>query len=307
MNDGVLVIGALNVDLVVVADRLPGPGETVVGPRLDKFGGGKGANAAIAAARMNAPVRYCGAVGSDDLGREALADLRSANIDVVDVAVLEDVATGTALIVVDSAGENQIAVAAGANAVVDPALVRSGVIRAAGWASCVLVSTEISSAAVEAAVTTARDLRLLCVLNPAPMRTDLVAAAHTASILTPNASELRDLCNVLAVPYSDIADAAVRVAQATGARLAVTLGAGGALVASPDGTTGPIPAVAVPDVRDTTGAGDTFNGVLAAGLSVGMTLTAASTRAVAAASLSVRHSGARSGMPSAEEVDAARL
>ncbi|CAM3292430.1 Ribokinase [Williamsia muralis] len=306
MNDGVLVVGALNVDLVVVADRLPGPGETVVGPHLDRFGGGKGANAAIAASRMNARVRYCGAVGSDDLGREALTGLRSANIDVTDVAVLEDVATGTALIVVDAAGENQIAVAAAANAAVAPALVRTAVTRAADWAGCVLVSTEISSAAVEAAVATARDVGLPCMLNPAPMRTELIASVHAASILTPNASELRDLCNALSISSVDIADAAVGVARATGARLAVTLGARGALVANPDGTTRPIPAVEAPTVRDTTGAGDTFNGVLASSLSAGMTLSAASRRAVAAASLSVRHSGARNGMPSAEEVDSAR-
>ncbi len=96
MSNGVLVVGALNVDLVVAVDRLPGPGETVVGPHLDKFGGGKGANAAIAAARMNVPVRYCGAIGDDELGREALVELRASGVDVTDVAVLDDTATGTA-------------------------------------------------------------------------------------------------------------------------------------------------------------------------------------------------------------------
>lgn len=307
MRNGVLVVGALNVDLVVTADRLPGPGETVVGPRLERFGGGKGANAAIAAARMGVQVRYCGAVGDDELGRDALADLRAANVDVSDVAVFDDEATGTALIVVDAAGENQIAVAAGANAKVDPARVRTAVTRASGWAGCVLVSTEISSSAVEAAVTAAREQSIPCILNPAPLRDDLVATVQVASILTPNSSELFDLCSALAIPDSDVGGAAVRVAQVTGACLAVTRGADGALIARPDGTSELIPAVVSSEVRDTTGAGDTFNGVLAASLSVGMHLVAAGTRAVTAASMSVRHSGARTGMPLAEEVDAVRV
>ncbi|OWY80218.1 PfkB family carbohydrate kinase [Rhodococcus sp. BUPNP1] len=307
MSNGVLVVGALNVDLVVAVDRLPGPGETVVGPHLDKFGGGKGANAAIAAARMNVPVRYCGAIGDDELGREALVELRASGVDVTDVAVLDDTATGTALIVVDAVGENQIAVAAGANAALTPALVRRAVERASGWAGCVLVSTEILPAAVEAAVSTASDMGLRCVLNPAPVRNEFIASAHAASVLTPNSSELRDLCAALSIPFTDVGDASANVARATGACLVVTRGDKGAIVAYPDGTIEPVPALQVSDVRDTTGAGDTFNGVLAASLSSGMPLGAASALAVTAASLSVRHVGARTGMPIADEVHAAHV
>ncbi|MCD2147385.1 PfkB family carbohydrate kinase [Gordonia paraffinivorans] len=307
MSNGVLVVGALNVDLVVAADRLPGPGETVVGPRLDKFGGGKGANAAIAAARMKVPVRYCGAVGDDELGREALAELSASGVDVTDVAVLDDVATGTALIVVDAAGENQIAVAAGANAALTPAHVRLAVERAEGWAGCVLVSTEISPAAVNAAVAAASEIGLLCVLNPAPVHDEVVASARAASVLTPNSSELRDLCTALSLQFTDVGEAAATVARATGAYLVVTRGSHGALVAGPDGTVDHLPALTVSDVRDTTGAGDTFNGALAAALSSGMPVGAASTLAVRAASLSVRHVGARTGMPFVEEVNAAHV
>src|SRR3954449_753296 len=116
MGGRVVVVGAVNVDLVVAADRLPGPGETVVGPGVVQHGGGKGGNAAVAAGRVGAAVTLVGAVGDDDTGRGALDELRAEGVGVDGVAVLEGVATGVALIVVDAAGENQIAVGAGANA-----------------------------------------------------------------------------------------------------------------------------------------------------------------------------------------------
>src|SRR4051812_45141237 len=109
MTGTVVVVGAVNVDLVVTADRLPGPGETVVGPGVSRSGGGKGANAAVAAARAGARVRLVGAVGDDDTGAGALAELAAEGIVVDDVEVLADVPTGVALIVVDAMGENQIA------------------------------------------------------------------------------------------------------------------------------------------------------------------------------------------------------
>lgn len=159
MTARVLVVGAVNVD-VVSTDELPGPGQNVVGASAERYGGGKGANAAVAAAGAGAEVRYCGAVGRDDAGSGAVAELRTEGIDVTDVATLDGVSTGTALIVVDRKGENQIAVGAGANAAVDPAAVRTAVARAAGWAGCVLVSAEITPDAVVAAVESAASHRI---------------------------------------------------------------------------------------------------------------------------------------------------
>ena len=121
----VVVVGSVNVDMVVHAERLPGPGETVAGGRLERSGGGKGANQAVAAARTGAVVALIGAVGDDDLGAEALGTLRAERVDVNAVAQLADVTTGVALIVVDRAGENQIAVASGANHEVTAAHVRA--------------------------------------------------------------------------------------------------------------------------------------------------------------------------------------
>ncbi|MED5803830.1 PfkB family carbohydrate kinase [Gordonia sp. Z-3] len=303
MTPGVLVIGALNVDFVVAAERLPRPGETVVGLRADRYGGGKGANAAVAAARAGAAVRYCGAVGADESGTLALADLRAEGVDVADVQTVDEMTTGTALIVVDPDGENQIAVGAGANAVIDPVAVRAAVARAASWAGCVLVSTEISPAAVAAAVAAAAEYGISCVLNTAPATPGLLRLFGYAPVVTPNASELCDLHSLVdGRPHATVEQKAARVAEHTNAPVIVTLGGDGALVVEPGGETTALRALAVGEVKDTTGAGDTFNGVLAHALAAGLPLLSAITQGVAAASLSVRHVGARAGMPTGDEI-----
>ncbi|WP_218595591.1 PfkB family carbohydrate kinase [Pseudonocardia oceani] len=290
----VLVVGAVNVDLVVAAPRLPGPGETVVGDRMERFGGGKGANAAVTAARAGAAVALVGAVGDDDLGAGALDELRAEGVDVTGVAVLEGRATGVALIVVDGAGENQIAVGAGANALVPS---RVDVPDGTG---CVLVSTEIADDAVLAAVRAASGVP--CVLNPAPVTDAVVAALDSGPVLTPNRGECLDLAGRLGVATDDVAEAARRIRERTGAAVVVTLGGEGALVV--DASVERVPAP-VATVRDTTGAGDTFNGVLAARLAVGDGLLDAVRTAVRAASLSVGAVGARAGMPAVGEIEAA--
>lgn len=289
----VLVVGAVNVDLVVAAPRLPGPGETVVGDGMERFGGGKGANAAVAAARAGAAVALVGAVGDDDLGAGALDELRAEGVDVTGVAVLAGRATGVALIVVDGAGENQIAVGAGANALVPARVdVPDGL-------GCLLVSTEINDDAVLAAVRAG----VPCVLNPAPVTDAVVAALDAGPLLTPNRGECLDLAARLGAATDDVVEAAQRIRERTGAAVVVTLGGEGALVVGSSVERVPAP---VATVRDTTGAGDTFNGVLAARLAAGDRLGAAVRTAVVAASLSVREVGARAGMPSAREIEAAR-
>ena len=125
----VVVVGSINVDMVVAAERLPARGETVAGGTLTRSGGGKGANQAVAAARAGGDVALVGAVGDDDLGAGALAELAAEGIDVSAVARLGDGPTGVALIVVDAAGDNQIAVASGANHALDPDAVRAAVAR----------------------------------------------------------------------------------------------------------------------------------------------------------------------------------
>ncbi len=300
----VVVVGAINVDLVVVAPRLPGPGETVVGGGLQTYGGGKGANAAVAAARAGATVHLIGAVGGDDTGIAALAELRAAGVDVSDVAVLAGESTGVALIVVDGRGENQIAVGAGANAAVPVDHIRQCLRSLLPTAGCVLVSTEIPAAAVAVAVEEAFTARVRCILNPAPVLPVVVELLARGPILTPNGSELSDLAMLVGDAIGSATADAQRIAAMTHHPVVVTQGGDGVLVVTADGVVQLVPAPPV-EVRDTTGAGDTFNGVLAARLAMGDDLATAVPVAVVAASLSVTEVGARGGMPTAAQIDAA--
>ena len=299
----VIVVGAINVDLVVAAPRLPGPGETVVGGGLQTFGGGKGANAAVAAARVGARVRLIGAVGDDETGAAALAELRNEGVDVSDVAVLAGEPTGVALIVVDDHGENQIAVGSGANAAITADHIERCLGAALPVAGCVLVSTEIPAAAVAVAVEAATLAGVVCVLNPAPVLPVVAELLSRGPIVTPNASELHDLMKLLDDDRSRAEDAASRISAISHQPVVVTQGADGVLLATGDSVVH-VPAPSV-SVRDTTGAGDTFNGVLAARLAAGDDLSVAVPYAVAAAALSVTEVGARGGMPTAAAIQAA--
>ncbi len=300
-----VVVGAVNVDLVVTAPRLPGPGETVVGAGLVSHGGGKGANAAVAAARLGGQVALVGAVGEDDHGTGALAELVEDGVDVTAVRRLSTVPTGVALIVVDEAGENQIAVGAGANAAVDAGDVRAALARLADRAGCVLVSTEIAGTAVVAAVELAAAEGLRCVLNPAPPIDEVVDALAWGPIVTPNEAEALALARLLgAAPQGPaaVSDAAAVISAASGAPVIVTRGAAGVWLHDAHGARA-VPAPRV-RVRDTTGAGDTFNGVLSSRLAAGEELDDAVRTAVLAASLSVTQPGARGGMPTALQLAA---
>ncbi|HEY6691325.1 MAG TPA: PfkB family carbohydrate kinase [Solirubrobacteraceae bacterium] len=317
----VVVVGSVNADLVVSVRQLPRPGETVSGGTFARHGGGKGANQAVAAARLGARVAFVGAVGNDDLGEEALRELAGEGVDVSAAARVEGVATGVAVIVVDERGENQIAVASGANAALtgdavaaaltplvaspagatepsygaEPAGVAAPPASSAGGgaaAGVVLLGHEVPEAAVVAGARAARAAGWTAILNPAPARP--LPAGIAGVLLTPNADEARALTG------EDDPEAAARaLADHTGAPVLVTLGPDGALLL--DDTAERLPAPAV-DVVDTTGAGDTVNGALAAELAAGIPLRDAARFALAAAALSTRAAGARAGMPRRHEV-----
>jgi ribokinase len=285
----VVVVGSVNVDLVVSAPSLPAAGETVTGGRFGQFGGGKGANQAVAAARLGASVSFVGAVGEDAFGDGALRELESEGIDVSAVVRRPGVPTGVALIVVDAAGENQIAVASGANAEV----AGEGVELPQGG-GVVLLGHEVPDAPLVAAARAAVAAGWRVVLNPAPAREIARDVLAARPILTPNASEAAQLTGA-----GDPAEAARRLRERTGAPVLVTLGADGALLLDEELERFPAPKV---DVVDTTGAGDTVNGALAAELAGGRPLRDAVAFALAAAALSTRAEGARGGMPRREEV-----
>jgi ribokinase len=309
----VVVVGAINEDLVAVAPRLPGPGETVVGPGVERHGGGKGANAAVAAARAGGAVELVGAVGADAAGATALDELRAEGIGLTGVVTLDHVPTGMALIVVAPGGENQIAVGAGANSALTADHVRAALSDLLPGAGCVLVSTEISGEAVAAAVQGAAKAGVRCVLNPAPVVPQVLELLAQGPVLTPNATEIEELATMLdgapvtgasGLDLSAVSEAARRIITLTGAPVVVTLGGDGALALAPDGWAEHLRPPAT-TVRDTTGAGDTFNGVLATRLASGDGLAVAVRTAMVAASLSVTRVGARTGMPQAAETDAA--
>lgn len=272
----VTVVGGINQDVTVRVERRPVPGETVVGDGPVTSAGGKGANMAVAAARAGAEVTLCGAVGDDAAGREQVAALVAAGVDVAHVAARPGVATGAALIVVTPDGENAIVVGTGANATLSD----DEVAAACAGADVVLAQTEVGPAPVEAAALTP-GIRL--VLSPAPVVPLAPEVLALADPLVVNEEE--------AIELAGAADAAT-VRAVTGARsVVVSLGAAGAAVAD-EGGVRRVPSPAV-DAVDTTGAGDVLAGTLAAALAEGAGLDEALTGAVAAAAASVTRSGAR--------------
>ena len=298
MSGAVVVVGSVNADLVVTVRQLPRAGETVSGGTFARHGGGKGANQAVAAARAGARVAFVGAVGADDLGDEALRELEAEGIDVSAVRRLDDVPTGVAVIVVDERGENQIAVASGANAALTGKAVTAALAPLLTGDGVVLLGHEVPPEAVAAGAAAARAAGWQVILNPAPAR-ELIDGLDGV-FLTPNADEARRLVESGGSSATDDVEAvALALAARTGAPVLVTLGADGALLAD-DG----VQRFAAPPVRvvDTTGAGDAVNGALAARLAAGDPLHEAVRFALAAASLSTRSPGARAGMPRREDV-----
>jgi ribokinase len=284
----VIVVGSVNIDLVVTVERLPAPGETVIGGRFARHHGGKGGNQAVAAARLGAPTWFVGAVGDDEFGRSARSALEAEGIDTSELRTVGDAATGVAFILVDAAGENSIAVAGGANAALTEADVAAALARLApSTGDVVLVGHEIPTRTAAAALLAGRDGGATTILNPAPASGLDGATVALAELLTPNDGEL----------------ATLRSAGIEPARVLVSLGDRGAELRTPEATIA-IPARQVA-VVDTVGAGDTLNGALAASLAGGHRLEAAARRAVTAASLAVTKAGAREGMPTAAELDSA--
>jgi ribokinase len=292
----VLVVGSVNVDLVVRAARLPRPGETVTGGHFAQHHGGKGANQAVAASRMGASVTFVGAVGDDEAGAAALAALRSEGIETSRVVVLPGVATGVALIVVDSEGENQIAVASGANALLDSGRVGAALAGHDMPAGGVyLANLEVPDDALLAGAEFAYRHGSRVVINSSPARPLPAELLAMRPIIVVNAGEAEALSGEARPELAGRA-----LAARTGRTAIVTLGAGGALVFD-GGRPARIPAPPVETV-DATGAGDAFAGAFAAELAGGAQVIDAVRTAVAAGALSVTRPGARAGMPTRDDL-----
>lgn len=297
----IVVIGSANTDLVVKTDRMPSPGETVLGGRFMMAGGGKGANQAVAASRLGGEVTFVARVGRDLFGEQALAGYRAERMDVRHVTCDEDAPSGVALICVDRAAENSIVVAPGANERLSPQDVDRAEPEIAA-ADFVVLQLEIPLPAVVHAAEVAERHGVPVILNPAPAAVIPDELLRRCYLLTPNRSECAMLTGM---PVTDAADVE-RAADALLARgvrhVVVTLGGEGSLVKGPD-CCERVEARRVEAV-DTTGAGDTFNGALAVALSEGRPLREAVRFATAASSIAVTRMGAQSSVPMREEVDA---
>jgi ribokinase len=283
----IALVGSINLDIVVEVERHPAAGETVIGGDRRELPGGKGANQAVAAARLGAEVAFVGRVGADDAGRRLRDGLASEGVDVAHVIVDPDAPTGVALIAVDGAGENTIVVSSGANARVSPADVEAARVVLAG-AAVTLVQHEVPEEAVVAALGAGGGA---LVLNPAPAR-PLVAAVD---VLVPNRGELEALAGRAGDPVE-----LARALPLAGA-VVVTLGSEGAVVVEGER----VERVPAPQVEavDTTGAGDAFCGALAQALDAGAELVEAARWATRAAAASVTRPGAQGGLPRREDLD----
>ncbi|MEO5823238.1 MAG: ribokinase [Vicinamibacteraceae bacterium] len=297
----VVVVGSTNTDMTVRVSRLPSPGETVTGGDFRVTGGGKGANQAVAAARAGAPVVFVTALGTDDIGDRAVANLAAEGIDVRFVRRIPGAASGIALILVDAAGENVIAVASGANAELQPGdLAALETIVEPG--DVVLVQLEIALATVQAAATLARRRQARLILNPAPAQPLPDALLATVGLLTPNEHEVAALTGLEGGAVGAWPTIARSLHDRGVPEVVITLGAAGAFVSGPGGAAH-LPAFAV-DAVDTTAAGDVFNGALAVALIEGRSTIDAARFASAAAAISVTRHGARASAPHRAEIDA---
>ncbi|GAA0701168.1 ribokinase [Dyella marensis] len=288
----VVVVGSINMDLVTLAERFAGPGETVLGERFLTIPGGKGANQAVAAARLGAEVALVGALGDDAFGQQLYDGLAREGIALDHVRRIADCGSGTASITV-AGGENEIIVVPAANARVTPAQVEAAG-DAIARADAVLVQMEIPLESVEATLRLGQRLGVPVILNPAPARRLPVEWLRLARYVTPNQHELAIL---LGADAEQDFRALMRQAPSP---VVLTRGNEGAWYRE-DGDPAHQPGFKV-DAVDTTGAGDTFNGALAVFLHEG--LPQAVRKACAAAALSVTRLGAQGGMPTLAELDA---
>jgi ribokinase len=298
----IAVVGSLHMDFIVQVKAIPRVGETVLGSSFTRSPGGKGANQAVAAAKLGAAVVLIGRVGADAVGRELIETVQAQGVDATYVWADEGTYTGLALILVDDAGQNIIAVASGA----DMTCSAADITRAAGaiTASHVLLTQlEIPLPVVESALEVAYRHGVPVILNPAPapghdLADDLLTKVY---LLTPNETEAEVLSGI---PIRDVRTAeraAERLLDRGVDNVVLTLGRAGALLATRH-TTVHIPGVAVHAI-DTTGAGDAFCGALAVAIAAGTDLRAAVTYANYAGALTTTKMGAQAALPTREELE----
>ncbi len=295
----IIVVGSSNVDLTVRVRRLPLPGETIRGATLLRTNGGKGANQAVAAARLGADVVFITCLGNDASGGMLSAQFAADGIDTSCIK-LSATPTGTALIFVDDNAENCIAVAPGSNNDLLPADIDAARSTMEG-ASYLLVQLVIPMPTVVRAVELAHSLGIKTIMNPAPMNPVPEELFSRIWLITPNQTEAEQLTGVHVESEDDAARAA-EVLFAKGVKnVIVTMGSKGSLVCTQEGREF-VPSRKVKAI-DTTGAGDVYNGALVAALSQGKSLIEAARIATLASSIAVTRMGAQTSAPYANEIE----
>lgn len=295
----IYVIGSSNTDMVVKSDRLPRPGETVIGGTFFMSAGGKGANQAVAAARLGGKVTFIANVGNDLFGQQAITHFRNEGINTQFVTTDPQAASGVALINVDKQGENSITVAPGANGNLKYEKVEIG-LNDATASSIFLIQLEIPLATVEKAIRQSISRGHRVILNPAPAQKIKKEMLKGLFLVTPNESEAHLLTGIKVTSRKSMERAAEKLVAMGAANVIITLGAKGAYLHTVDAKG----IIQAPKVRavDATGAGDCFNGALAVALSKELSMIKAVTFAVKAASISVTRKGAQASMPFGSEL-----
>jgi ribokinase len=295
----IVVIGSCNTDMVIKSDRLPVPGETIIGNRFMMNPGGKGANQAVAAARLGGNVTFISKTGNDLFGKQSIELYKTEGIKTDYIFSDPDNPSGVALISVDAKGENCIVVASGANGTLSPQDIEKAraEIESAGL---VLMQLEIPVETVEYAAEIACSKGIRVILNPAPARVLSESLFRRLHIITPNKTEAEMLSGIKVTDWVSARKASDMIHKKGADIVVLTLGSSGALIKE-NGYYHEIEALSV-DAVDTTAAGDTFCGALSVGLSEGMNIADAVKMACKASAITVTRMGAQASIPYRSEI-----
>lgn len=295
----ILVAGSINTDLVVRTRRAPEAGETVTGTSFATFGGGKGANQAVATSRAGGQVAMLGGVGEDDFGRQRLLDLEAESVSISTIVRTTAASSGVALITVEDSGQNRIAYVPGAGWEVTPADALAALV---SWNPDIVLSTlELRPETLDTLFRAAREREITIVCNATPEPSEGRSLVALTNVLIVNEQEAAELAG--SDSGGDWAAVAHRLSQMGPSTVILTLGASGALVWQ-DGSVTEVPTIPV-EVVDTTGAGDAFSGAFTALLAAGSPPSKAAAKAVIAGSLAVTRAGAQPSIATRTEIELA--
>ena len=299
-SNPIFVIGSINTDMVAMTEVLPSPGETVMGREFMMTAGGKGANQAVAAARMGGDVTMIGRLGNDVFAEQSIKRLKSENINCEFITKDTEKSSGVALISVDQNGENHIVVAPGANETLTKERLGS-VLSQIPDNAIVMMQLEIPLESVVSVIEFCKKSNKKIILDPAPAKNLTPEFTKSLYMITPNETEATAMTGVKIKDLRDVKKAAIKLLGSGSQYVLITMGANGVYLASQNDEFEYIPSPKVTTI-DSTAAGDCFNGTLAVSLSQGLSVFEAAKKACRAASISVTRKGAQDSMPFINEL-----